>query len=50
MLLRKIKNKLVYEKEKWTRRYLQGTAVSFQVVIGLWKLKETAALKIKAAA
>ena len=34
-----------YEKEKRTRRYLQGTAVSFQVVIGLWKLKETAALK-----
>ena len=39
------------EKEKRTRRNnLQSATVSLQVVIGLCKRKETAALKIKAAA
>ncbi len=38
------------EKEKRTRRNnLQSATVSLQVVIGLCKRKETAALKIKAA-
>ena len=38
------------EKEKRTRRNnLQSATVSLQVVIGLYKRKETAALKIKAA-
>ena len=38
------------EKEKRTRQNnLQSTTVSLQVVIGLCKRKETAALKIKAA-
>ena len=38
------------EKEKRTRQNnLQSAAVSLQVVIGLCKRKETAALKIKAA-
>ena len=40
-----------YEKEKWTRQInLQSATVSLQVVISLCKRKETAALKIKAAA
>ena len=39
------------EKEKRTRQNnLQSATVSLQVVIGLCKRKETAALKIKAAA
>ena len=42
-----------YEKEKWTRQMnLPSAAVSLLVVIGLYlyKCKETAALKLKAAA
>ena len=39
-----------YEKETWTRQTnLPSATVSLQVVIGLCKRKETAALKIKAA-
>ena len=39
-----------YGKVKWTRQInLQSATVSLQVVIGLCKRKETAALKIKAA-
>ena len=38
-----------YEKEIWTRQTnLPSVTVSLQVVIGLCKCKETAALKIKA--
>ena len=38
------------KRQKWTRRNnLQSATVSLQVVIGLCKRKETAALKIKAA-
>ena len=40
-----------YGKVKWTRQInLQSATVSLQVVISLCKRKETAALKIKAAA
>ena len=39
-----------YGKVKWTRQInLQSATVSMQVVIGLCRRKETAALKIKAA-
>ena len=39
-----------YEKEIWTRQMnLPSAAVSLLVVIGLYKCKETAALKLKAA-
>ena len=39
-----------YEKAKWTRQMnLPSAAVSLLVVIGLYKCKETAALKFKAA-
>ena len=40
-----------YGKVKWTRQInLQSATVSLQVVISLCRRKETAALKIKAAA